>query len=108
MAYRHSIGLGADEALEAAPSIEILTKLDERTLEIIRRQKEAERRDKIATIITIAGALFAAVRLGVVTIPKFLTKRASRVGELGSTAASSIVPNPVRRRRRARRRSRRS
>jgi hypothetical protein len=77
-------GLGADEV--ASP---ILQLMDERTAEIIRRQKVEERARKIGTLVAISGALFAFLRLGIVSLPHLRRSRAA--GSLGELQA---IPNP--------------
>lgn len=103
MGYRRSLGADAESvALQTQ-----VDKIDANTVEIIDRLKAEKRARKIATWVTIAGAVFAAVRLGIVTIPKFFRRGAREVGQLGEAALSPAVKNPARRRRRAPRRRRR-
>jgi hypothetical protein len=49
--------------------------------EILRRQKEEASKRRLALIIGGAGALFAAIRLGVIFAPK--VKRRRQLGKLG-------------------------
>jgi hypothetical protein len=49
--------------------------------EIVRRQKEQAEKRRLALIIGGAGALFAAIRLGVIFAPK--VKRRRQLGKLG-------------------------
>lgn len=85
-----SYQLGAD-----APETDaaILQRLDTRTAEIVQRQKEEESRRKWTLLITLGGALFAFVRLGIIAIPHIRRRRAAAMGEL------TPATNPRRRRR---------
>lgn len=77
------IGTGADGDPVAADPV--MARLDQ----IIKRLKEEESRRRWTLLFTIGGALFAAVRLGIVTLPHI--RRLRSHGELAS--------NPRRRRR---------
>jgi len=57
--------LGQDETI-GTPLYKLL---DERTADIIRRQKEEESRRKWTLALTIGGLFFAAARLGIIAIP---------------------------------------
>lgn len=74
--------------------VERLQILDERTAAIIASQRRAEVRWKWQTIAAGAGALIAAVKLGIVVFPWVQERRQKRIGTLGEA-----VPNPHRRRR---------
>jgi hypothetical protein len=89
MSYFRS--LGAEETTGSPVAIEVLTRLDERTKLIEEGQKRAERRWKWQTVAAVAGAVFAAVRLGIIAVPH-IRERRSQVGQLAE--------NPRRRRRR--------
>lgn len=79
-----SYQLGADPETDAA----LLSRIDTRTSEIIERQKAEESRRKWTLAITLGGALFAFVRLGIIAIP-----------HLRRRVAATPAPNPRRRRR---------
>lgn len=81
MAYQ----LGADATETDAA---ILSRIDTRTSEVIERQKAEESRRKWTLAITLGGALFAFVRLGIIAIPH-LRRRA--------VAMSLPTANPRRR-----------
>ena len=92
-------GLSADETVGSPVLQQQIDKIDQNTADIIERLKVEKRARTIGTWVTIAGALFAAIRLGIVTVPKLLSRRAPRLmGEI----EGHPVANP-RRRRRARR-----
>lgn len=87
--------LSADETPVTALPAEVAERLqilDERTQAIIASQRRAETRWKWQAIAGAAGALLAAVKLGIIVFPKWQQRR--RVGTLGEA-----VPNPHRRRR---------
>ena len=90
--------LGAEETTGSLVGLEVLTRVDDRTADLVEGMKRAERRAKWQTIIGIGGAIFAAVRLGIIVIPGWRSRR--RVGAL----ADGPRENPARRRRRRRRR----
>lgn len=92
--------IGDDAASADAPAL-TLDALDQRAAriealaaELIQRQKAEEERRRIATFATIAGAVFAAIKLGIVAIPTWRRRRAAALGQL------SPASNPARRRRR--------
>jgi len=96
-------GLSADETVGSPVLQQQIDKIDANTADIIERLKAEKRARKIATWVTVAGALFAAIRLGVVTVPKLFRRGAGKVGELGEAALSpAAARNPARRRRRRR------
>jgi hypothetical protein len=78
MSYHRS--LGADIA---APPV-TLEMLAQQHAEIIQRQKDDESRRKWTLLIGAAGALFAAVKLGIVAFPHIRAARQRKIGELGS------------------------
>ena len=88
--------LGADEVEGAPIALEMLTRVDQRTKALIEGQARQERRWKWQTVVGVAGAIFAAVRLGVIAIPHVRARRAQRMGDL---AAAIPTENPRRRRR---------
>lgn len=85
--------LGADET---APETDVLTRIDERTAQIVQWQKDEDTRRKWTMLFTVGGALFAAVRLGIIAIPH-LRRRSAQMGKLADPIPTS---NPARRRRR--------
>jgi len=54
----------------------------EAVADIQRRQKEEESRRRWTLLLGGIGALFAAVKLGIVVIPTIRKRRAERMGEL--------------------------
>jgi hypothetical protein len=92
------IAAGADDVVvvpSAAPTETVPMTLEiigARTAEILQRQKDEDESRKWAFFVTLGGALFAAVRLGIIAIPKLR----SRVG--------GFAQNPARRRVRSHRR----
>ncbi len=84
-----SYQLGADGDAPVIESVDV--KLDR----ILRWQGEEDTRRHWTLAFTIAGAFLAAVKLGIVVIPKFRKKQAHSLGQL-----TSLVSNPRRRRRR--------
>lgn len=68
------IAAGADDA----PVPITLEILGARTAEILQRQKDEEDRRKWTLLFTIGGALFAAVRLGIIAIPHLRKRHRSR------------------------------
>jgi hypothetical protein len=91
--------LGAEETVGSPVALEVLTRLDERTKLIVEEQKRAERRWKWQAVAGVAGAIFAAVRLGIIAVPAV---RGRGLGELGKRGNPSRASRR-RRRRRARR-----
>lgn len=91
MAYIRA--LGQEETTGSPVALEVLDRLELQAKEILDGQKRAERRWRYQTAAAIAGAIFAAVRLGIIAVPHI---RQRRIGTLG------LVPNPRRRRRRRR------
>ncbi len=90
-------GLAADETqITTLPPevVEQLQILDDRTAAIVASQRRAEVRWKWQAVAGAVGALFAAVKLGIIVFPKWQERRQRRVGTLGEA-----VPNPHRRRR---------
>lgn len=83
--------LGQEETTGSPVALEVLTRIDERTKAIEAGQRRAERRWTWQTVAAVAGAVFAAARLGIIAVPYI---RKSRVGRLAE--------NPSRRRRRRR------
>ena len=83
-----SYELGQDSEPQAA----ILSRIDSRTLEIIERQKAEESRRKWTLAITLGGALFAFVRLGIIAVPALRRRRAA------ASQPEAIASNPRRRR----------
>jgi hypothetical protein len=67
-----------------------LESISRQAAEIIRLQKEEESRRKWTLAFTIGGALFAAIRLGWIFVPRVR----ARAGQLGGTAP---ISNPRRR-----------
>lgn len=96
MPYLASSSLGADETTGSTVGLEVLTRVDLRTEQILAGQRRAEARWKWQTIAAVAGAVFAAVRLGVIALPHVRARRQQRLGQLAP------VSNPARRRRRRR------
>lgn len=62
---------------------ERLVTIDERTLAIIKGQKEDRRRRNFALTIGAIGALLAAARLGIIALPLIKARRRRKLGELG-------------------------
>lgn len=91
--YIHS--LSADETVGSPTLLEVQQLVDQRTADIIHRMEVEKTARKIGTLVTIAGALFAFIRLGIVTIPHLRRRRA-----MGSIGEATPVANPRRRRRR--------
>ncbi len=89
-----SYQLGDEAAPETADVM--LARIDSRTAEIQQFAKDESVRRKWALVAAIAGAMFAAVKLGIVAIPHIRKRRAHAIGELAA--------NPGRRRRTRRRR----
>jgi hypothetical protein len=87
-----SYQLGADATETDAA---ILSRLDERTAQIVQWQKAEDERRKWTLLFTVGGALFAAVRLGIIAIPQLRRRQA-----FGKLADPIPVSNPPRRRRR--------
>jgi hypothetical protein len=56
--------------------------LEQRTAEIIRRQKEEESRRRWTMLFAVAGGLFAAIKLGIVVFPTIKKRRAEKLGGL--------------------------
>lgn len=52
-----------------------LVLIDQRTAEMVELQKKEARDRKLAVVFTVAGALFAAARLGLVAVPFIKEKR---------------------------------
>jgi hypothetical protein len=89
MSYHRS--LGADDpgnvpatTAPAQPS-DPLTLLEERQREILRVLRESEDRRKWSLLIGVAGAIFAAFRLGIVALPEIRRRR--EMGRLPPPAA---------------------
>ena len=76
--------LGADETTGSPVALEVLQRIDSRTQALVAGQAAAERRWRWQTIAAVAGALFAAVRLGVIAIPHVRARRARQLGEIGA------------------------
>lgn len=86
--------LGADP-LPPEASVELtvdarLAQVNDQLVEVLRHQAEEESHRKWTLLFTIGGALFAAVRLGIIALPH--VRRRHALGELAG--------NPGRRRRR--------
>lgn len=75
---------------EAAPAT--LESVQAQTSEILARQKADATSRRWATIFAVAGALFAAIKLGVIAIPHLRRRAHAHAGSLA-------VSNPRRRRR---------
>jgi hypothetical protein len=60
-------GIGADET-----DTVVLRRVDEGVAQLVAAQKAEERRRKLTIILTGAGVLFAAVKLGFVAVPHVL------------------------------------
>ena len=56
--------------------------LEQRTAEIIRRQKQEESRRRWTMLFAVAGGLFAAIRLGIIVFPKVRKRKEAGVGRL--------------------------
>ncbi|MCC7024633.1 MAG: hypothetical protein IT338_17530 [Thermomicrobiales bacterium] len=97
MPYLAASSLGADETTGSTVGLEVLNRVDLRTQQILAGQRRAEARWKWQTIAAVAGAVFAAVRLGIIAVPHVRARRQQRLGQLGEA-----TPNPARRRRRRR------
>lgn len=78
--------LAADDSVAGSATLDLVA---QRTAALIQWTKDEDRRRKIGLLIGIGGALFAAVRLGIIVIPHIRKRRP--LGELAS--------NPPRRRR---------
>jgi len=87
--------LGADETTGSTVLVERLDRIESEQREILAGQKRAETRWKWQTIAGVAGAVFAAVRLGIIAVPTIREYR---------RRPAEPVENPSRRRRRRRRR----
>ena len=59
---------------------ERLVSIDERTLAIVKGQKEDRRRRNLALTIGAIGALLAAARLGIIALPLIKEQRRKRQG----------------------------
>lgn len=95
----YTTSLGAEETVGTPVSTEVmLTRLDDRTKQILEHQRKAEVRWKWQTIAGVAGAVFAAVRLGIIAVPTIKEHR-------DRWRTRPATPNPARRRRRRTRRS---
>ena len=93
MAYLPTTALAADETTGSP----VLEEVNARTRVILAKQDSAERWRKWQAIIAGAGAVFAAVRLGIIALPHVAARVKRRpMGSLGLTT------NPRRRRRRRR------
>jgi len=90
-------GLGAEETVGSPVALEILARVEQRQDELLKGQKRAEVRWRWQTIAAVAGAVFAAVRLGIIAVPH--VKRFRAPGGLADP-----VENPRRRSHRRRRR----
>lgn len=75
--------------------------VDAQLAEILARLETEKRARKLATMVTIAGAVFAALRLGVLALPKFVSRAAPGI-------SAELEGRPVQNPRRARRRRRRA
>lgn len=92
--------LGAEETTGTPVPADVLATIDQRTVRILEHVKRAEVRWKWQTIAGVVGAVFAAVRLGIIAVPKAREYRNKiRIGSLGE-----VRSNPARRRRARRRR----
>jgi hypothetical protein len=78
--------LGAEETTGSPVALEVLDRLEMQSNQILEGQRRAERRWKWQTVAAIAGAVFAAVRLGIIAVPH----------------VKAYTSNPPRRRRRRR------
>lgn len=101
MSYHRALyaAQGADETTGSPVLQERLDQIDARTADIVARLETEKRARKVATMVTIAGAVFAALRLGVLAIPKFVSRAAPRVS---AELEGRPVANPRRRSRRRR------
>lgn len=86
--YIYGVGADADAPAVAPATLE---SIQTQTSEIIERQKTDEASRRWATIFAVAGALFAAIKLGVIAIPH-LRRRARSHPE-------SLATNPGRKKR---------
>ncbi len=82
--------IGEDEPVVASDPI---ARIEAATAEILRSQKEEESRRRWTLLLTIGGALFAAVRLGIIVLPAIRKRRSAAPGAL------QPATNPARRRR---------
>lgn len=87
-----SYQLGDDPAPETQDAV--LARIDTRTAEIQQFVKDESRRRTWTVILSVAGAVLAAIKLGIVAVPVIRRRRAHAVGELAD--------NPGRRRHRVR------
>ena len=70
------LGTDATIAPTPAPGGNVLTRLEAQQELILRELSEAAKHREYATIFGVAGAIFAAIRLGIVALPE-LRKRSS-------------------------------
>jgi hypothetical protein len=77
MSYHRSLGADDAAAVPAAPapSADPMVLLEERQREILRVLQESEDRRKWSLLIGVAGAIFAAFRLGIVALPEIRRRR---------------------------------
>jgi len=72
--------VGADAPVVVETDTMVLARVDANTGSLVQWTKDEDRRRKIAIGVAIAGAFFAAVRLGFIVLPHFRKKR--QLGEL--------------------------
>lgn len=95
MAQGYIHQLSADEVDGSAVVLERLQRIEDQQALTLRMAQEEARWRKWSTIFTVAGALFAAARLGIIAVPAVRARRSA-------TPAQAVEPvlNPRRRRRR--------
>ena len=93
--YVNVRALGDDKPVVPVVAADPIVRIEAATAEILERQRRDADARKLTTLVAIASALFAAVRLGIIAVPAIRRRRAA-----GATmAAPAATSNPARRRR---------
>ena len=97
MTYFRGMGDDAPPAPPAEGDSDIIRRIDQRTQKILDQQADEARSRRLAVYVGVAGALFAAVKMGIIAMPHF--RKVHKVPH-STGVLTPLAANPRRDRRR--------